>query len=160
MMLNFCNYNSNTWTTVHNDIQLFKELMQFVCHPVESVRMKANAAVEALCHSLGAEVFQEVVPFALNIIKDPASPSCSFAGASLFLMLPSTTKYILLNWDVRCEVARALLSVHKRAATTELEHEALFWAMETNLWFVFLNLLLVHNCTHTRLLQGVFPANG
>lgn len=137
IMLNFCSYNSNSWTTVHNDIKLFKELIQFVCHPVESVRVKANSAVEALCHSLGTEVFQEVVPFTLNIIKDPSSPSCSFAGASLFLMLPSTTRYILLNWDVRCEVARALLTVHKRTATTEPEHEILFWAMENKLWFVF-----------------------
>jgi hypothetical protein len=156
MMLNFCNYNSNTWITVHNDIQLFKELMQFVCHPVESVRMKANAAVEALCHSLGTEVLQEVVPFTLNIIKDPASPSSSFAGASLFLMLPSTTKYILLNWDVRCEVARALLSVHKRTVTTEPQHEVLFWAMETNLWFVFLSILSVNHRIYTCIFLGSF----
>jgi hypothetical protein len=134
MMLNFCTYNNNNWSPVHSDIQLVKELIQFVCHPVESVRLKANEAIESLCHSLGAVVFQQVVPFTLNIIKDPASPSCSFAGASFFLMLPSTTKYILLNWDVRCDVARALLSVHKRTAKTEPEHEVLFWSMECKLW--------------------------
>jgi hypothetical protein len=133
-MLNFCAYNSNTWTTVNNDIQLVKELMQLLCHPVESVRTKANVAVEGLCHSLGTEVLQEVVPFTLNIIKDSASPSCAFAGASLFLTLPSTTKYIQQNWHVRCEVARALLSVYKRNAKTEPEHEVLFWAMENALW--------------------------
>jgi hypothetical protein len=134
MMLNFCTYNSNTWSTVHDDIRLVKELMQFFCHPVESVRMKANAAVEAVCHSLGPDIFEEVVPFTLNIIKDASSPSCSFAGATFFLTLPSTAKYILLNWSVRCAVARALLSVHKRTAKTEPEHEILFWAMECALW--------------------------
>jgi hypothetical protein len=139
MMINFCTYNSNSvFSTCRNDIHLARELMQFVCHPVESVRMKANGAVESLCHSLGTEIFKEVVPFTLNIIKDPASPSCSFAGASLFLTLPSTTRYILLNWDVRCEVARALLCVHKRTTQTELKHEILFWAMECALWDFFL----------------------
>lgn len=142
IMLNFCAYNSNTWTTVNNDIQLVKELMQLLCHPTESVRTKANVAVEGLCHSLGTEVLQEVVPFTLNIIKDSASLSCAFAGASLFLTLPSTTKYIQQNWHVRCEVARALLSVYKRNAKTEPEHEVLFWAMENALWCAYFDRLL------------------